>query len=624
MKVGVFDSESDGFLEDATRVWCLAVKDKGSGERKSFRPNEVLDGLEHLSTFDVLIGHNVIAHDFPLFRKLYKWEFKGTKVDTLLMSRMQRPERKAPPNCPDKRAPHSLNAWGYRLGHKKVEHEEWHQFSEAMMHRCEEDVELNAKVEEFLLEEGKGEGWRQAHMTNFKLFDLLQKQEEHGWFVDVPYMDACIRQLDRWIDRITNAIQPRLPLLCEPQEGKQQGVFKYVSKPFTKAGKYTAQVLKYYPDDASFVAGPFSRVGFRPIDLDSNAETKEYLLSVGWEPVEYNTNDKGEVTSPKLSKDDPFNGVQGSLGRLIAKRVKCRHRKGTLEGLRLAVDANSRIHPGINGIAVTGRMKHKLVVNLPSVDSGAFYGRQIRKCFMATPGWVMVGADSKGNQVRQLAARMGDDVFTKAVLFGTKEEDNDHHSLTRKASGVATRTLAKNVFYGISFGAGDAKIGKIVGGTKEDGARVKANLMVGLPKLAELLERLSEEWKETAHKYYNDRWRKWEYRNGYIRGLDGRPILVEFEKDLLVYALQSDEAIQMAYAYILVFKEMEKRGYRVGTDWRMLIWYHDEFQTETRQGLADELGSVMCWAIKQAGLDLNITCPHDGDYKIGNNWAETH
>lgn len=624
MRVGTFDTESNGFLKDATVVWCVVVKDHADGKRRSFRPHEILDALDYLSTFDVLIGHNAIAHDFPLLRKLYQWEFKGTKVDTLLMSRMQRPERKAPPNCPDKRAPHSVNAWGYRLGHRKVEHEEWDKFSEEMLVRCEEDCEIQHEIFNALIEEGKGEGWRQAHIQNHKLHDLLQRQEEHGWYVDRPYMESCIRQLDRWINRIANAIHPRLPMLCEPKEGREAGAYKFVSKPFTKTGAYSAQVLKYYPDDASFVAGPFSRVGFRTIDLDSNAETKEYLLSVGWEPLEYNTNDKGEVTSPKLSKDDPFNGIQGSLGRLIAKRVKCRHRKGTLEGLLAEIDANGVIHPAIGGIAVTGRMKHKLVVNLPSVESGAFYGRQIRKCFRARPGMVMVGADSKGNQVRQLAARMGDPVFTTAVLHGTKEEDNDHHSLTRKASGVATRTLAKNVFYGISFGAGDAKIGKIVGGTKEDGARVKANLMKGLPKLAELLERLGEEWKETAQATYNDRWRKWEYKNGFIRGLDGRPILVEFEKDLLVYALQSDEAIQMAYAYILVHEEMERRGYVLHRDWSSLIFYHDEFQTECKPELADTLGQVMCDAIKLAGEHFQIECPHAGDYTIGTTWADTH
>lgn len=625
-KVLTFDSEANGFLDTVTHAWCIVVKDHSTGERHSFGPDAIPAALDLLSSADVLIGHGSIDYDFPMLRKCYGWEFGGTKVDTLLMSRLQRPDRKAPPNCPNKRAPHGVEAWGYRLGHRKVEHEEWDRYTPEMLHRCEEDCEIQYEIFHALIEEGKGEGWRPAHMMNHRLFDLLQRQEEHGWFVDVPYMDYCIHQLDRWIVRISNAVFPRLPMLVEVGEGKESGQYKWVKKPFKKDGSYSATVIDYWGNiNCAMVGGPYTRVSFRPVDLDSNAETKDYLINCGWEPVEWNYNkNTGEKTSPKLSKDDPMEGIQGSLGRLIAKRVKCRHRKGTLEGLRAAVDANGVIHPAISGIASTGRMKHQLVVNIPSVDAGAFYAKQMRSCFRARPGMVMVGADSKGNQIRQLAARMDDPEFTKVVLFGTKEEDNDLHSYNRKLSGVKTRTLAKNFFYGFIFGAQDAKIGKVIGGSKEDGARLRAHYLKELPALKVLIDKLTAEWFATAKKYYNEKWGKWEARDGYITGLDGRPILVDSEHKILNYALQSDEAIQLAYGYILVHQRMAERGYNLHKDWSMLIWYHDEYQTETRPEIAKELGQIMCDAIRDAGLFFNIACPHGGDYVIGNNWAETH
>lgn len=626
MKVLTFDSEANGLLDTVTHAWCIVVKDHETKERFSFGPDAIHAAFDLLSTADVLIGHGCIDYDFPMFRKCYGWEYKGRKVDTLIISRMQRPERKAPPNCPEKRAPHSVNAWGYRLGHKKVEHEDWSQFSPAMLHRCEEDCEIQYEIFNALLEEGKGEGWGPAIRMNMRLFDLLQRQEEHGWNVNVGYMDYCIHQLDRWIIRITDAVLPRLPILCEPQETKEAGNYKYVKKPFVKSGAYAKATIDYWgADNCAVVAGPFSRIGFRKLDLNSSQETKDYLLSVGWEPVEWNVSKKtGERTSPKMSKDDPFNGIQGSLGKLIAKRVKCRHRKGTLEGLRVAVRPDGSIPTPVSGIASTGRMKHELVVNIPSVDSGAFYAKHMRACFTARPGMVMVGADSKGNQIRQLAGRMGDEEFTNAVLFGTKEEDNDHHSLNRKRSGVKTRTEAKNFFYGLIFGAQKAKIGKIIGGTPAQGQALIDKYMEEMPLLKALIERLTAEWFSTAKKYYNEKWGKWEARDGYIKGVDGRPILVDSEHKILNYALQSDEAIQLAYAYILVHDRMEQRGYNLHKDWAMLIWYHDEFQTECRPEIAQELGSIMCEAIKDAGLHFKMRCPHDGSFCIGNNWAETH
>lgn len=624
LKVGVFDSEEDGLLETATKVWCVVVKDRGTGQVERFGPDKIEEALAVLQSFDVLIGHNIIEHDFPCFRKIHNWRYRGKVVDTLWMSRIQRPQRQSPPNCPNKVAPHSIEAWGYRLALHKVEHEDWSRFSPEMLHRCEQDVEINDLVYQELRKEGQGEGWAPCLKMTMKLLTLLEQQEHHGWMVDRAHMERSIAWLDRWILLIDRGTLSHLPLICEPLEGKEKGEFKYIKKPFLKNGKPSAASVAYYGADSDCVGGPFSRVTFRRVDLNSNQETKEFLLAAGWEPAEWNTNNAGERTSPKLSKDDPFDGVSGKLGRLIAKRVKCRHRKGTLEGLLAVIRQDGSISAGHSGFATTGRLKHRTIVNIPSVDSGSFYGKQMRACFIARDGKVIVGADSAGNQIRQLAARMEDEEFTRVVLFGKKETDDDLHSYNRKLSGVATRTLAKNFFYGLIFGAQDKKIGKVVGKDTAAGRELREGYLAKLPKLAQLIERLTEEWLLSAKCRWSNKWNKFEYYDGYITGLDGRPILVDTQHKILNYALQSDEAIQMAYAYLFVHEEMERRGYVWGEDWAMLTWYHDEYQAEVWPKLANELGEVMCWAIKEAGLYFNIKCPHKGDYKIGNNWADTH
>ena len=81
MRVGLFDLESNGFLHQATKIHCGTVKVL-RGEKRKFRPHEINEMLEYMSTFDVLIAHNGIGYDFPLLRKLKKWGFKGKIVDT--------------------------------------------------------------------------------------------------------------------------------------------------------------------------------------------------------------------------------------------------------------------------------------------------------------------------------------------------------------------------------------------------------------------------------------------------------------------------------------------------------------------------------------------------------------
>lgn len=575
---------------------------------------------------DVLIGHNSIGYDFPLLKKLFGWEFKGKKVCTLVMSRLLNPKRLVPFNCPDKKAgPHGIKSWGYRVGRGKPDHDDWEQFSEAMLHRCSEDTEILELVYYALLEEAKGGKWKNAFLLSFKLFENLQKQEDYGWLVDRPHMDFCISQLTNWIRRIDAVLTPNLPLILEIDETRKDGEYNFVRKPFLKSGNHSESVCKWLLDagiplDASLVAGPFARIHFRPVDLNSNAETKDYLLSEGWEPLEWNFNDAGERTSPKLSKDDPFEGVDGKVGKLVAKRVQCRHRRSTIEGLVNLIRADGRIASSVNTLAVTGRATHRNIVNIPK--AGSFYGKQMRKIFTSKEGFVLVGTDSDSCQLRMLGGRMGSQAYIDALCNGDKSKGTDLHSLTKQIGEIESRDLAKNVMYCLLFGGGDDKLGKTAKKPGK-GKELRAKLYNGFDGLGALMDSLMKEWRGTAKRRYNARFNRMEYFDGYITGLDGRPILVPFEHQLLVYLLQSDEAIMMAAAYNKFCKDLEKK-YTWGVDYGVVCWYHDEYTVECRKEIADEVRSIAENAIAWAGRFYAIPCPHVGQGAIGKNWYDIH
>jgi len=342
MRIGIFDLEANGLLDTATRVHCGVIKEKGQEPRK-FWPwpggDYVQQMLEYLDSFDVLIAHNGIGYDFPLLKKLYGWEYKGKKVDTLIMSRLLNPKRLVPFNAVDKKiGPHSIAAWGYRVGRGKPDHDDWENFSEEMLHRCTEDVEILELVYNALMEEAKGGKWRNAFLLSFELFEYLQQQEEYGWLVDQDHMHKCVAQLTKWIERIDRVITPHLPKIIEVEETKVKGEYNYIKKPFLKSGEYSQSSLNWCAGNnldpgSKPIAGCFSRISFRTTDLNSGAETKDFLLAMGWEPLEWNTDDDGNRTSPKLSKDDPFEGIESKIGKLVAKRVQCRQRRGIIEGL---------------------------------------------------------------------------------------------------------------------------------------------------------------------------------------------------------------------------------------------------------------------------------------------------
>lgn len=626
MKIYVFDLETNGFLDEVTQIHCAVFKELGKESIYKFTPENIEDIKSFMDSCDVLIGHNVIGYDFPVLKKLWGYEFKGRKVDTLIMSRLLDPKRQSPPTCPNKKAPHSVEAWGYRVGRGKPEHNEWDRFSEEMLHRCTEDVEIQELIYNELLRESAGGSWRDAFLLSFKLFENLQLQEQYGWKVDVPYMQGCINTLTRWIDRIDKVIAPRLPLVVEVHENKIKGEYNYIKKPFLKSGKYSKSIVQWFSDnnldvDNRIVGGPFTRISFRPVDLDKRVEIIGFLLELGWEPLEWNfSNTTGERTSPKLSKDDPFEGITDKLGALVAKRQQCKHRRSSIEGLLGLVREDGAIPSVINNLAVTGRATHRNIVNIPK--TGSFFGKQMRKMFTSREGMVIVGTDADQCQLRMLAARMGDPEYLEAIMTGDKDLGTDSHSLTAKVGGLESRDIAKNVIYCLLFGGGDDKLGRTAR-QPGNGRELRLKLYRGFNGLEELVESLVKEWRNSARRRYNQKFNRIEYYDGYITGLDGRPIKVPYEHQLLVYLLQSDEAIMMAAAYNMANLWLSRK-YRYGVDFGFVCWMHDEYNVECRPEIAEDVKNICERAISWAGEFFNIQCPHIGEGQIGKNWYEVH
>jgi len=133
----VWDLETDGLREECTCIWCFTTKDITTGNvvAKEYSKN-ISEFFSLMEQSEFLIGHNIISFDLVVLEKLYGWTpRKETKiVDTLVLSRLLNPDREGG---------HSLDAWGKKLGRFKPKHEDWTQYSEEMLHRCSEDVEIN-------------------------------------------------------------------------------------------------------------------------------------------------------------------------------------------------------------------------------------------------------------------------------------------------------------------------------------------------------------------------------------------------------------------------------------------------------------------------------------------------
>lgn len=84
--------------------------------------------------------------------------------------------------------------------------------------------------------------------------------------------------------------------------------------------------------------------------------------------------------------------------------------------------------------------------------------------------------------------------------------------------------------------------------------------------------------------------------------------------------LQGAGAIVMKKALVILDEYAQK--------WKLDYNYvgniHDEIQTEVRNADAQKFGGLAVASIQAAGIHYNLRCPLDGEFKIGNNWAQTH
>ena len=202
-----------------------------------------------------------------------------------------------------------------------------------------------------------------------------------------------------------------------------------------------------------------------------------------------------------------------------------------------------------------------------------------------------------------LAHYMKDDKYVKTVTEGSSKDGTDIHTVNQRAAGLATRDDAKTFIYAFLYGAGDSKIGSIVGGSAKAGKELKRSFLSQTPALLKLI---------TAVSGYAIK--------GFVPGLDGRMIWVKSEHAALNSLLQGAGAVVMKKALVLFNEQIIKNKWPV----KMVVNVHDEFQWETTEKYATITGEAGKQAIVDAGLFYNLRCPLDGEYKIGRSWRETH
>ena len=580
----VFDIEADAI--DATKIWCVVAMDTTTGKITSFGPDKIAEGIKYLEGANKLVGHNIIGYDIPVIKRLHGVDLEqGRKiVDTLVVSRLLNPTREGG---------HGLEAWGYRLKSHKIEHQEFDRFTPEMLKYCEQDVNLNLKVFKHLGVEAKGFSPKSVSLEH-DTYRIIHQQRDNGFLLDVKHATCLVAKLNEELVKAENEVHKTFTpkdssLELEPQ--------------FTKAGKLSkmAKVVgsnkKVRLSDEEFEkmsANPnktFVRSDEIPFNLGSRKQIGEYLVEFGWKPKSFTPTGQPIVDESTLAKIDNI-----PEAKIIARYLMLQKRIAQVNSWLKEVNDDDRVRGYVNSNGtITGRMTHNSpnMAQIPSTNSP--YGHECRACWIVPEGYKLVGIDASGLELRMLAHYMNDEAFTYEILNG------DVHTANQRAAGLESRNQAKTFIYALLYGAGDAKLGSVVGGNAADGAELRQRFFDNLPSFKALKNRVDRASTK-----------------GYVKGLDGRKIFVRSQHAALNTLLQGAGAIVMKQALTLLNTKLD------GLDAKFVCNVHDEWQIEAREDIAEQVGRLGVEAIEETTEVLALRCPLTGEYKIGNNWAETH
>ena len=583
----VFDIEADGL--NPSKIFCIVAQDVDTEEVFTFDNTQLEAGYSFLKSATKLIGHNLLGYDLPALKDVEGIDLSDKKiVDTLVLSRLFKPTREGG---------HGLESWGYRLKFNKGDYgdnqDAWDAYTPEMLEYCKRDVELNTKVYMALRQESRGFTPQSVRLEH-AVAKIIDQQRRNGFELDTKKAMMLVAMFQDKLNEVETTVhetfKPKVIVQELYPKYTKSGALSKLAQDFDNKG------VRLTDDEWAEMSRTKEYVTRRtpvPFNLGSRKQIGEYLIDAGWKPKNFTPTGQPIVDEGTLSR---VKGIPEAA--LIAEYLMLQKRLAQVNSWLKALEPDNRIRGYVNhNGAVTGRMTHSHpnTAQIPSTSSP--YGKECRECWTVKDGNQLVGIDASGLELRMLAHYMNDEGYTNEILNG------DIHTTNQKLAGLESRNQAKTFIYALLYGAGDAKLGSVAKQGKARGRELRNSFLDSLPSFKSLVQRVQRESKK-----------------GFLKGLDGRKVTVRSEHAALNTLLQSAGAIVMKEALVILDNSIKE----MRLDAKFVANVHDEWQIECRASVADKVGKLGVEAIIQAGKNLNLNCPLDGDYNIGDGWHETH
>jgi DNA polymerase-1 len=304
------------------------------------------------------------------------------------------------------------------------------------------------------------------------------------------------------------------------------------------------------------------------------------------------------------------------MPRLILEWRALAKLKGTyIDALPQLINPETgRVHTSFNqAVAATGRLSSS-DPNLQNIPIRTDIGREIRRAFIAEPGYRLISADYSQIELRVLAHLSGDETLIAAFARGEDIHDRTALKVFGESSGLSAHELrrrAKIINYALLYGKTAFTLAKDIGVPQEAAQEFIDAYFAGFPRVRGFIDQTLADARQT----------------GVVKTMFGRrrPVPELLSKNFQIRSaaeriavnlpIQGTAADILKRAMIDVHAGL-KAAYPQA---RMILTVHDELLFESPAGRTDEIAAFVREKMAHA---VTLAVPLDVDVGVGDNWKE--
>jgi DNA polymerase-1 len=283
-----------------------------------------------------------------------------------------------------------------------------------------------------------------------------------------------------------------------------------------------------------------------------------------------------------------------------------------LDALPLVVDDRSRLHTTFNQTAATTGRLSSNNPNLQNIPIRTALGREIRACFIAEPGNLLVSADYSQVELRLLAHIAGEEVLKEIFRRG----EDVHTATACRVFGVTPeqidpgmRSKAKMINYGIVYGLSAYGMADRLDIPQSEADEFIQRYLAGFPAVGRFIEQTIEQG--TEHGYVSTlfgrrrqvpelRARRWEMRK-------------QGERFAVNMVIQGTAADIMKMAMVRCDRALAEAQLRS----RLVLQIHDELLFEGPEAEAERVREI---AVREMAGAYELDPPLAVEAGVGADW----